>query len=278
VNGTPEQQIFDFGKFSGDERYYQPGLLTFNSFNNSTPRLATNIELHRIDGTQVEGSRKDYPIDYITYYDGYQSYHTSYSFDAATGKFDPNGNTIQYGEAEVFPGNSTQANTYGHTVFQFFNGLPESGNTSHDNSGAYYGRFIGQQKSTEVFNSSGTMVSSSENTHFYYAPSTAQSESNIGIEHGYVVPKSAANYLDGVRNSTTTEYLVATGQPYLTRESAVKLTGMSDRRTTTITYGWQVYSGMDTKNILNVPVSTQVDYNNKIINHQVTKMKEELGR
>ncbi len=278
INGKPTQQSIDVGRFSGDERYYQPGLFSFNSFNNSNPRFATSIELHRIDGTQVEGRRRDYPISYTTYFDGYQSYYTSYSFENSTGKFDPSGNTVQYGKADVFAGTNNQANTYGKTTIKFYNGLPETGNTSHDNSSLYYGRFNGSTKSVEQFKNSGVLVSSTVNTYFYEEVFTNPPTSHVTHKHGYLVPKTTTTILDGVRNSIVREYYRATGQLSITRESTLSLSGKHDRRTTMMAYGWLKYPGMDSKNILNVPISQKVLYNNKVISHQVTKMKEQSGK
>lgn len=176
------------------------------SSSSDTYEEANSITLYKVKSDlnanpKFQGKLKDYPVSYITHYDGVNNRYTSFDFEEGTAKMDASGSKALYAKATTFHGSSNKSSSIGgKTITNFYNGMPLSYTHPHrngSNEDDYDQQLVGRVYKTQTFRTNSEIASTY--TYFKVIKKPISNFQGTLAMQTLIVPTASVNKQDGVQ-------------------------------------------------------------------------------
>ena len=251
---------------------------TIITYNNGSLGTSTQLELARFVSDKTTDYQIDYSVSYVTVNDGYTPRSTAYKFDASTATIDPSGTIAQYNNAKVILGTDNpdiSSPPYGYTKTYFMNGLSgQVTDVTESNAADYYNLLKGSPYKTEIYNSTGTIVSSSVN---YYKVEEVTGLNDFAY---YARAVQKDEMIDGITSTTKYDY----NPKGLLTKTTVKYTNTSSQQEDIVTENKYLYevsnyqTFAESENLLSPVVKTTTKAGSTVTGESAATWKQYNGK
>ncbi|MFN7703160.1 MAG: hypothetical protein ACK5OS_00955 [Chryseotalea sp.] len=221
-------------------------------YENTKKLILTRLNYGTSDQIGTMQTQSDFVVDNIVVNDGNKNVITKFRFNDAFAQMDPNGLTAYYSDVDVIPNaSSTGQQTKGFIKYNFFN------------KNYFQGNFLqGQNFKTQMFDQNGNLISQTETLYDIKLNDYIRSNGTI-INQGYEVRIVATRqFKDGQSKQRDIYYSNQNGKQIETQEyfqvQENYIPVKKDVLTTKFKYAHEVYPSLTLKNLISIPVSTEV--------------------